>query len=66
MFETWMDLVFELLAVNGGAASAGARGIASLEHEIGDYAVEENVVVIAAACELRKVFASLRARRLEW
>ena len=55
-----MYFVLELLTVDGGAAAAGTGGIASLEHEIGDYAVEEDIIVVAAAGEFGKIFAGLR------
>lgn len=64
MLERRVDLIFEFLAVDGCAAASGARGVARLKHEVGDYAVEENVVVVAAAGELSEVFACLSAIRL--
>ena len=39
------DLVLEFTAVDRAAARAGAGGVAALEHEAGDYAVEDDVVV---------------------
>ncbi len=59
MFQTGVDLVFELFAVDGAAAAAGAGGVAGLEHEVWDYAVEEDVVVVAALGEGGEVFAGL-------
>lgn len=59
MLEGWRDLVLELFAVDGAAAAAGAGGVAALDHEVGDDAVEDGVVEVAAAGERRKVFASL-------
>lgn len=43
-------LVLEFLAVDGAAAAASARGVAALDHEGGDYTVEEGVVVVVSAC----------------
>jgi hypothetical protein len=59
MFQGGRDLVFEFLAVDGGTAAAGSRRVAGLEHEVGDYTVEEEVVVVAASGEGFKVFAGL-------
>lgn len=59
MFEGGGDLVFEFLAVDTGAAPSGAGGIASLEHEGGDYAVEEERVVVTPLDERGEVGASL-------
>lgn len=42
MFEARMDLVLELLAKDGAATAAGAGGVAGLEHEVWDYAVEDH------------------------
>jgi hypothetical protein len=44
-----VEFVFELVAVDGGAAAAGAGGVAALDHEGGDYAVEGGCVVVASA-----------------
>lgn len=59
MFEGGGYLVFEFLAVDGGPAAAGARGVASLEHEVWDDAVEEEGVVVAARGEGGEVCAGL-------
>ena len=60
MFQTLMYFVLEFLAVNRCAATAGAGGVAGLKHEIGNYAVEEDVIVVAAAGELGEVFTGLQ------
>lgn len=57
-----MDLVVEFLAVDGRAAAARARRVAGLEHEVGDYAVEEEVIVVAPLREGFEVFAGLRVQ----
>ncbi len=57
MFQLGRDLVFELLAVDGGSAAPRPGGIARLEHEVGDYAVEEEAVVVAARGEGAEVCA---------
>lgn len=59
MAQLGEDLVLEGLAPDGAAAAAGAGGIAGLEHEVGDYAVDRGVVVVAAAGEGGEVFAGL-------
>ncbi|TGO43553.1 hypothetical protein BOTNAR_2273g00020 [Botryotinia narcissicola] len=50
-----------------GSAAAGARGIARLQHEVGDDAVEDDVVVVAAPDESLEVGARFgRVRRVEF
>lgn len=57
MFQRGFDLICEFLAVDGGATTAGARGVTALDHEVGDYTVEDDVVVVAAGGEGAEVFA---------
>jgi hypothetical protein len=52
-----IDLVLELVAVDGGAAAAGARGVAALDHEVRDDAVEDCGGEVAAAGEGGEVVA---------
>lgn len=69
-------LVLEGLAVDGAAASARARGVAALDHEVLDDAVEGDAVVVALGGELLEVAArqgrctreegSERRRRRDW
>lgn len=59
MLEGWGDFVLELFAVNRAAAAAGAGWIAALDHEVGNDAVEDCVVEVAAAGERSEVFACL-------
>ena len=59
MLQSWVDLVFEFFSEDGAAAAAGAGGIAGLEHEVGDYAVEDDFVVIASLGEGGEVLAGL-------
>ena len=61
MLQRRVDLVFEFVAVDGGAAAAGAGGVAGLEHEVGDDAMEEDVVIGAALGEGCEVPAGLRS-----
>lgn len=59
VFEVGMDLVFEFLAVDGAASSAGAGGITGLDHKVGDDAVEDDIVVVSALREGREILACL-------
>lgn len=59
MFKRRRYLVFEFLPVDGCTASACAGWISGLEHEGGDYAVKELVVVVGAGGEGAEVFAGL-------
>lgn len=54
-----VDLVVELVAVDGGAAAAGAGGVAALDHEVGNDAVEDGGGVVAATDEGGEVVAGL-------
>lgn len=57
------DLVGEAVAVDGGAAAAGARRVAALHHEGRDHAVEDDAVVVAARGEGAEVLAGARRVR---
>lgn len=52
-----IGLELRLLLVDALAALAGARGVASLDHEAGDDAVEERVVVVAVEEVLEEIAA---------
>ena len=54
-----IDLVLELFAIDGGAAATRAGWVAALNHEVGDDAVEDGLVVVAAANQRGEVFARL-------
>ena len=60
MLQSRIDLIFELVAVDRSAAATGTGRIAGLEHEIWDYAVEDDVVVVPALGEGGEVVAGLR------
>ena len=47
MFQVGVDFICKLFAVDGATASTGSGRIACLEHEVGDDAVEDDVVVVA-------------------
>ena len=48
MFKARVYFILELVAVNGGTATAGASGVTGLKHEVGDDAVKDDIVVVAA------------------
>ncbi len=60
VLERRHDLVGELLAPDGVAAAPGAVGVAALQHEVGDVAVELDAVVAAARTEREEVLAGQR------
>lgn len=55
--ELGVDLIVEVVA---GAAGAGARGVATLDHEVLDDAVEDHTVVKALVCKVFEVLHGLR------
>lgn len=55
--EAWVDFVVEFVAVDGGAAAPRARGVAALDHEVWDDAVEDCGGEVAAAGEAGEVVA---------
>lgn len=57
MSQARVDFVFELVAVDGGAAAARARWVAALDHEVWDDAVEDCGGEVAAAGEGGEVVA---------
>lgn len=57
--ERVVEFIFELAAEDGLAAAAGAGGVAALDHEVGDDAVEDDVVVFAGVGEAGEVLAGL-------
>lgn len=59
VFQRSMDFVLELLAIDGATAPASASGIAGLDHEVGDDAVKNNVVVVSSLGKGREVLAGL-------
>lgn len=59
MLQALLNLVFKFLAVDRASSSAGAGWIAGLDHEVGDNAVENHVVVVASLRERRKVLTCL-------
>ena len=48
--ERAVEFVFEGFVPDGGTAAAGAGGVAALEHEIADGAVECDGVVVTFFC----------------
>lgn len=51
MLQCRIDLIVELFAVNGRATAPSAGGIAGLQHEVWNYAVEDDGVVVTALGE---------------
>ena len=62
MFEIGVDLVGEFFAEDGAATAASAGGVAGLDHEVRDDAVDEDVVVVAPGGEGGEVLAGLEGR----
>ena len=60
------DFVGESAAVDGGAAAAGARGVAGLDHEVADDAVGGDGVVVACCGEGGEVVAGLVVGRVSF
>ena len=60
MFQFWVNLVFEFVTVNRGAATAGAGRIARLNHKVWNYAMEDYAVVVAALGKCCEVLAGFR------
>lgn len=59
VLERAVELVLELATPDGLSATAGACGVAALEHEAGDDAVEDDAVVLACVGEACKVLTCL-------
>ena len=55
-----MDLVIELLPVDGDPASSSGRGISPLDHKVSNDSVELCVVVVASSRKFGEVSASHR------
>jgi hypothetical protein len=66
MLQRRADLIFEFLAIDRGAATARACWVAGLDHEIGDYAVEDQVVEVATFGEGREVSGCLKWSVRRW
>jgi dihydroorotase-like cyclic amidohydrolase len=61
MLQRRMDLVLKLGAIDRGTAAAGAGGITTLNHEVGNDPVEGTAVVVAALSEGKEVRAGARS-----
>lgn len=59
MLEIRINLVLEFLAVDGASSSASAGRIAGLYHEVGDNAVEDDIVIVASLRKRREVLTRL-------
>lgn len=60
MLQSRIYLILELFTINGSAATPGTGGVAGLQHEVRDDAVEDYVVVVAALGEGGEVIAGLK------
>ena len=59
MLQLFVDLVRETIGpIDGGTATAGAGGVAGLDHEIGDHAMNGARGVVRLSDEGEKVAAS--------
>jgi hypothetical protein len=59
VLQTWIDLVLKFLAKDGASSATGPCRIATLNHEVGDDAVEDGVVIVAATDEGGEIVAGL-------
>ncbi len=59
MLQSGINLILKLFPVDRTAATTCAGGVTGLEHEIGDYAVEDNVAVVTTLGERGEVLAGL-------
>ena len=59
MSERWINLVLKLLAIDRAASASSPSGITSLNHEIRDYSVDDDIIVVSFLRKGSKVFASL-------
>lgn len=62
MLQRGRDLVLELVAVDRSAAAASAGWVAGLDHEVGDDAVDQEVVIVASLSEGLEILACLEQR----
>lgn len=59
VLQPWIYLVLKLFAVDRGTTATCASGIAGLQHEVWNYTVKDDVVVVAALGECGEVVAGL-------
>ena len=64
MFQPRIYLIFELFTINRSTTTPSAGRIASLQHEVWNDAVEDDVVVVAALGEGGEVVACLKKHNL--
>lgn len=62
VLERGHDFVLEFAAPDALAAAAGAVGVAALDHEAWNDAVENDLVVVTSLCERAEVSACLWCR----
>ena len=59
MFQCGFDFVFKFLAVDRAAAPASSGRVAGLDHEVGDDAMKDDIIVVASLGQGREVLAGL-------
>ena len=64
VFQPFLNLILEFLAVDRASSSAGAGRIAGLDHKVGYDAVEDDVVVITPLRESREILAGLKTNQV--
>ena len=60
MLQSWIYLILKLFAIYRSATTPSSCGIAGLQHEVRDDAVEDYIIVVAALGEGGKVVAGLK------
>ena len=56
-----MDLIFQWAAFGGLTSATCTGGVAALDHEVWDNAVEDDAVVVAASGQVKEVPACLNS-----
>ena len=59
MLQGWINLVFEFLAVDGAAASTSAGRITGLNHEVWNYSVDNDIIVVSPLSQRSEIIACL-------
>jgi hypothetical protein len=61
MLERGMNLIFELVTVDGASATTGASRVAGLDHEVRDDAMKDDTIVVTTFCKSGEVLAGFRS-----
>lgn len=59
MLQRWMELILKLRSVDALASGAGTSWIPTLDHEAGNNAVEDDIIVLVCSSERCKVLGCL-------